>query len=93
MLNDAWITGVSAIVFLVLEVIVLKPTFGPLSHMICKVTIEEDKDMHNVKADKMQSSFSKLLYYVFSVAWGYYVMIDQEYFPWGLGGKGDFAIT
>ena len=93
MWGDTWVSAVATVGFVVIELAILNPIFEPLSHALCKVTVEEDENLHNLKAKKMKLCFCKLCFFVFSVVWGYKIMLHKEYFPKGLGGSGDFSIT
>ena len=81
MWGDTWVAGVATIAFVLIEVLILNPVFEPISHALCKVTVEEDEKLHNLKAKKIKLCFCKLCFFLFSVTWGYYVMGHEEYFP------------
>jgi len=33
----------------------------------------------------------KVFYFIFAVSWAYYLLKDEDYLPWSLGGSGDFT--
>lgn len=65
----------------------------------CKIQVDPDtgslsaemSELRVVKCKKMAHCFYKSLYFIVAVAWGYYIIINEPYFPRSLGGKGDFS--
>lgn len=85
--KDFWITGVAALVFAPLQII-LKNIFKHFYPSICKE--QKDKKLQEVKCEKMGMCTYKAIYFVWATTWGYLVLKDQYYMPRYLGGSGDF---
>lgn len=41
----------------------------------------------------MAECIPRFIYFTFATTWGYMVLHDKPYFPWYLGGKGDFKLA
>ena len=50
MWGDTWVAGVATLAFTFGDLFILNPIFNVLAHAICKVSIEEDEKLHNLKA-------------------------------------------
>ena len=44
--------------------------------------------MRTVRTKKMVDSIYKFIYFISSATFGYYVLKDQPFYPWALGGTG-----
>ena len=79
-------TAVASIVFAVLE-IVMRKVFYKMFIPYCKE--QTDMVLQERRSGKAAFCIYKTFYFMWATAWGYYVLKDQYYFPWYLGGSGD----
>lgn len=46
-----------------------------------------------MRSEKAASCIYNFIYFISATSWGYYILKDEEYLPWSLGGKGDFKLA
>ena len=86
-IEDCYVTGIATIAYMVIEKLfdLIMPT---LMAPMCKV--QEEGEEKKRRVDKMASQMFKLAHFIFSSVWLYVIAKDAEWFPWQLGGSGDF---
>jgi hypothetical protein len=83
-------TAVSGVVFTISQIVLRKVCYF-LFQPFCKACpTEEEKALRSGKA---AYNMFKIIHFTGATVWGYYVLIDQPYFPKFLGGHGDLIHT
>ena len=77
---------VAALGFGVLQVAMDK-LMQPFFWHVCKE--KDDDEIRRVRVEKASVCFYKMVYYMGMVIAEYVIMIDEPWFPWYLGGKGN----
>merc|ERR1711967_60473 len=63
----------------------------PLCRLLCKTqdtSTPEKYDEQTRRSHKMAKMSVRVLYFLGATLWGYYVLKDEYWLPWELGGKG-----
>jgi hypothetical protein len=88
MLSDLWITGVGAIASWALNIFINKFAWK-FYYDRCKE--KNDEEVRIAKTQKMIDNTFRAVFFTIASVWGIYLGRTEEYFPWILGGSGDFS--
>jgi hypothetical protein len=87
--TELWIPACSGILFVLWES-AIHPIVQVFVVPWCKT--KEEGAKRERRLAKMNDIVCKFIYFIGSSAWGYYVLKDEPYLPWQLGGSGDFTL-